>query len=256
MSEADLDCAGAAPLLARQALGTLEEAERAALRQHLQDCEACRATLEATVGAAADGVRARRREEAEHEAIRSAVRRTRALGDAAAPRPWLRPGVLARVLVPLGLLGLLRVALQERVGSGPRIRVEVGQLLLQGARLGEGETAPVGAGAVVRLEPGAQVQLAAGTTTLTGSHPLEFSLDSAEPLTVTLLEGRVEVDGPGRLRVDAGVAVLEEGAAAQARALDAGLEVECVRGVVNLRSATRAQVLAPGERAVLELSAD
>ena len=73
---------------------------------------------------------------------------------------------------------------------------------------------------------------------------------------MTLLEGRVEVDGPGRLRVDAGVAVLEEGAAAQARALDAGLEVECVRGVVNLRSATRAQALAPGERAVLELSAD
>ena len=58
MSEADLDCAGAGPLLARQALGTLEEAERAALRQHLQDCEACRATLEATVGAAADGARA------------------------------------------------------------------------------------------------------------------------------------------------------------------------------------------------------
>ena len=56
--------------------------------------------------------------------------------------------------------------------------------------------------------------------------------------------------------MDAGVAVLEEGAAAQARALDAGLEVECVRGVVNLLSATRAQDLAPGERAVLELSAD
>ena len=139
---------------------------------------------------------------------------------------------------------------------GPRLRVEAGQLLLQGARLGEGESAPVAVGAVVRLDPGAQVQLAAGATTLTGSHPLAFSLDSAEPLTVTLLEGRVGVDGPGRLRVDAGVAVLEEGAAAQALALDAGLDVECVRGVVNLRSATRAQALAPGERGVLELSAD
>lgn len=253
MGALELDCAAAAPLLARRALGELSGREREQLSEHLRACPSCRETLESTVGAAAASARARREEAAEHDALRTAVRQRRALQGKADPRPWLRPGVLARILVPLGLLALLRVALEDAASPGASLLAEGGAVLTSAGLVEPGAELDLREEVTVRAHAGARVVLRRGAARAAGAHPLALVHHPGPELSLTLQEGELEVLGPARVRADAGLVLLEAGDRARTAVAAGGLSVEALEGAPRVRSAVLEQTLAPGEQVLLEL---
>ncbi len=253
MGEPELDCAAVAPLLARRALGELSGREREQLSEHLGGCASCREALESTVGAAAAGARARRAEAAEHDALRTAVRRRRALQGKADPRPWLRPGVLARILVPLGLLAILRIALEDSARPAARLLVEGGAAVTSKGLVEPGTEWRLPDEASVRAEAGARLVLEQGAARAEGEHPLALVHHAGPELSLTLKEGSLEVRGPARVRADAGLVVLGPGDLARLALVEGGLSVEALEGAPRVQSAVLQRTLAAGEQLLLEL---
>ncbi|MBL6721506.1 MAG: zf-HC2 domain-containing protein [Planctomycetes bacterium] len=253
MTAPELDCAAAAPLLARRALGELSGGERERLSEHLRACASCREALESTVGAAAAGARARRAEAAEHDALRTAVRQRRALQGKADPRPWLRPGVLARILVPLGLLAILRIALEDTTRPGARLLVEGGTAVTSQGLVEPGTEQRLSEESAIRAETGARLVLERGAARAEGEHPLSLVHHAGPELSLTLEAGTLEVRGPARVRADAGLVLLAAGDRARIALVTGGLSAEALEGAPRVQSATVQRTLAPGDQVLLEL---